>query len=126
MRVAAMLLLLYAQPVTRICSLRLDDVVTSPADVSIRFTSEAVAVPEPFGTLVRDYLPHRRNTNTASNPQSPWLFPGYTPGRHIHPQYLMQQIRKLGINLQGALNRAIRELVSIKLVIRMACEYGRF
>ena len=51
------------------------------------------------------------NLRTSTGPDSPWLFPGYTAGKHLHPNTVMVRFRKLGINLRGARNRAIGELV---------------
>lgn len=39
-------------------------------------------------------------------------FTSSRPGRHIAPQAIMMRLRVLGINLQGARNAALRELVS--------------
>lgn len=109
--VAAVLLLLYAQPVTRICSIRMDEVSISVDGLEIRFGKDWVPVPEPFAELIREYASNRPNMNTASNPHSNWLFPGYAPGKHMHAQSVMRGLRKIGINLQGARNSALRELV---------------
>jgi len=43
---------------------------------------------------------------------TPWLFPGYRAGKHLDPQSIMQRLRKLGINLLGARNAAIQNLVA--------------
>lgn len=102
---------LYAQPITRICSSPVDDVSISGDHSEIRFGKDAVPVPCPFSELIRRHVLARPNMNTAANPNSPWLFPGTTPGGHMHAQYLMKELRKIGIDLQGARNGALRELV---------------
>jgi hypothetical protein len=41
-----------------------------------------------------------------------WLFPGYHPGKHLDAQTIMQRLRNLGINLLGARNSALQNLVA--------------
>jgi hypothetical protein len=43
---------------------------------------------------------------------NPWLFPGYHPGKHLDAQTIMLRLRKLGINLLGARNSALQNLVA--------------
>lgn len=110
--VAGVLLLLYAQPLVRIAALRTDDVLTTAQGLSMRFGGGVPApLPEPFAALVQAHLANRPNMRTTNTAGSPWLFPGTSPGRHLHPNTLMQRIRTLGINPLGARNAALRELV---------------
>jgi len=39
------------------------------------------------------------------------MFPSTLAGRHLHPNTVMDRLRDLGVNLLGARNRAIGELV---------------
>jgi site-specific recombinase XerD len=110
-RVAAVLLLLYAQPLTRIAQLTAEQITANADGVSIRFDTDLVPVPEPFANLVCRHLQARPNMMTASNQGSAWLFPGYRPGQPLHPHYLMRKLRDSGIHLLGARNAALRELV---------------
>jgi hypothetical protein len=110
-RVAAVLLLLYAQPLTRVVRLTVDQITTDADGVSIQFDAEPVPLPEPFADLVRRHLHARPTMMTASNQGSTWLFPGYRPGQPLHPSYLMKKLRDSGIHLLGARNAALRELV---------------
>ena len=43
---------------------------------------------------------------------TPWLFPGYRPGKHLDAQSIMMRLRWLGINLLGARNSALGNLVA--------------
>jgi hypothetical protein len=110
-RVAAILLLLYAQPITRISRLTIDHVTTGDDGVWITFDADPVPVPEPFADVVRRHLHARPNMMTASNQGSTWLFPGYRPGQPLHPGHLMSKLRDSGIHLLGARNAALREFV---------------
>lgn len=110
-RIAASLLLLYAQPIVKIAQLRTTDIVLTPMELRINLgATDPSPIPEPFANLLREYLQHRTNLRT-SGAQSLWLFPGYRPGRHIHPGTMMDRLRDLGINLLSSRNRALRSLV---------------
>jgi len=110
-RLAGVLLLLYAQPLTRIGRLTLDDITADHDTVSLRFGAEPVPLPDPVAELLRYHLEQRRNTNTAANADSPWLFPGYRPGQPLHRSYLMKLVRDAGVHLLGGRNSALRQLV---------------
>jgi hypothetical protein len=111
LRLAAVLLLLYAQPVTRIGHLHLTDIVERDGTLAIRFGTEPAELPPPIADLLRTHLAARANTNTAANTDSEWLFPGYRPGQPLHRSYLMSQIRGAGVHLLGGRNSALRQLV---------------
>lgn len=110
-RVAAILLLLYAQPVSRISRLRLDDIVDNGTTMTIAFGRHPASVPDPIAAIIRGYVSHRSNMATAANATSPWLFPGYRPGQPLTHDYLMQQLRGAGLPLRSAKNSALRHLV---------------
>lgn len=110
-RVAGMLLLLYAQPLVKVVTLQIDAVDDNPDGMSITLGQKPTDVPEPFAQLLRDHIARRPNLRTGAGPDSPWLFPSTRAGRHLHPNTVMDRLRSLGVNLLGARNRAIGELV---------------
>jgi hypothetical protein len=110
-RVAAVLLLLYAQPLVRVAALRTEQIEVAPTEIRILLGRESAAIPEPFARLVRDHLAARPNLRTANTDGSPWLFPSTRAGRHLHPNSIMDRLRSLGIDLLGARNAALRDLV---------------
>lgn len=111
-RAAALLLALFAQPLTRIAALALDDLDVSGDEVRITLGPHGpVPVPEPFGNVLREHAENRGPRNVVANRTSPWLFPGNRPGQHIHSTYLMNQLAKNGIHLLGTRLAAIRALV---------------
>lgn len=71
-RVAACLVLLYAQPVSRLVRLAVHDVVQDDGQVSVRLGDPPTPVPEPFAAMLVDLTANRANMN----PDSDWLFPG--------------------------------------------------
>ena len=110
-RIAALLLLLYAQPLTRVAALRTDDVVVADSGLRLRLGRDLAPLPEPVADLLRQHLQARPNLrHTGQN--TPWLFPSTTPGRHLAANTVMTQVRRLGIDLRAARNTALRELVT--------------
>ena len=111
-RVAACLMLLFAQPATRIVRLTIDD-ITRAADgqVFIRFGEPPTPVPEPFATLLLQATTQRDNLQTATNPGARWLFPGRRAGQPLHASHLSQLVRDLGIPALAGRTAALRQLV---------------
>lgn len=109
-RTAAILLLLYAQPLVRIVQIAAASVHLSPSGVTIRLGNEPTAVPEPFASLLLQHLSQRPNRQTVNSTGTPWLFPGGRAGRHLAANTVSIRLRSLGINLLGARNAALREL----------------
>ncbi|MEV2226889.1 hypothetical protein AB0E01_44730 [Nocardia vinacea] len=75
-RVAALLMLLYAQPITRVLRLTTGDVLDSGTEVSIRLGDPPSPVPEPVAGLLRTHIGNRLNLTTATNHDADWLFVG--------------------------------------------------
>jgi hypothetical protein len=112
-RVAGVLLLLYAQPLTKIAALQYTAISHADAETRIALGKAPIPVPEPFASQLNHHRHNRPNLRTAGGAAgSPWLFPSSRPGRHLDPQAIMQRLRWLGIDLLGSRNTALRELVS--------------
>jgi integrase len=109
-RFAAVLLLLYAQPVTKIAKLRLEDLARQDDLVTVNLGSAPAVLPDAVRPLLEEHLAHRPNTFTAANPDSPWLFPGTRPGQPLTANSMMIDLREAGIQLLGARNGALRTL----------------
>lgn len=111
-RVAACLMLLYAQPASRIVRLTVDDIIQDGAgQVLIRLGDPPTPVPEPFASLLLQAAADRSNMNTAANPAARWLFPGRRPGQPLTPGTLGALIRDLGVPTVTARTAALRQLV---------------
>ena len=111
-RVAGTLLLLYGQLPTRIAALTMESIVLAPEELRISLGTEPAPVPEPFASLILEHLANRPNLRTAGGTmETPWLFPSHRAGNHIDPQSIMHRLRTLGINLHGARNSALQNLV---------------
>lgn len=110
-RVAGTLLLLYACPITRIVTLQVSDVTDQEDRMSIALGPRPTDVPGPFAGLLRTHLTTRPNLRTGAGSDNPRLLPSTLAGRHLHPTTVADRLRGLGINLRGARNRALAELV---------------
>ncbi|MGX1756154.1 hypothetical protein ACWIG5_04435 [Streptomyces lydicus] len=110
-RVAAALVLLYAQPATGIVRLTVDDVIDDGATVNVRLGDPPSPLPEPVVDLVRAYVQSRQHLPYASSRSSPWLFPGRQPGQPMNPVSLQVHLRKIGVPPQRGRISAIRQLV---------------
>jgi hypothetical protein len=113
-RVAGLLVLLFAQCVTRVVELRVSDLCEVERCLTISLGPDPVPLPEPVAALVSRYLGKRSNTNTT-NTATDFLFPGRRPGSHITATALTQRLNKLGITKlerQGALRHLVSEAPS--------------
>jgi integrase len=110
-RAAAAILLLYAQPVTRIVRLRIDDIIHHGTQTLLRLGEPPSPVPEPVACLLLDWASQRANMNTATNQDSGWLFPGRRADQPLHPTTLRDQIRALGIPVNPGRVSAIQRYV---------------
>jgi integrase len=111
-RVLALFVLLYAQPLARIQHLRVDDITfDGTGQMLVRLGDPPAPVPAPFDTLITDYLTARTNVMTATNPDSPWLFPGRRAGQPLQINSMRLRLTNLGIPNLPARSRAIRELL---------------
>jgi hypothetical protein len=106
-RAAACLLLLYAQPLSRIQRLTRDNLVDQAGEPHLRLGEPPVLLPTPVAELLhqltQDAEQHR--TGTA------WLFPGRLPGQPIAYRTLLRRLRELGFPIGQARITALRQLV---------------
>ncbi|RJQ66149.1 hypothetical protein D5S17_35565 [Pseudonocardiaceae bacterium YIM PH 21723] len=110
-RVAAGLLLLFAQPASRIVQLTTEDVIQDQDQVLLRLGEPPLSVPEPFASMLLDYTASRTNMRTATNPGSTWLFPGRRANQPLHQDYLAKLMGQLGVPTVAGRTAAIRQHV---------------
>lgn len=111
-RVIATLILLHAQSLQHILTLRLDDITDNDDELTINLTGTPVPVPAPFDNLLRTYLAERTHgMPPALNISSQWLFPGRLAGHPIQPTGIRLHLQHLGIPNTPGRSRALRELV---------------
>jgi integrase len=110
-RVAATLMLLYAQPASRIVRLALDDVITEGDEILLRLGEPPTPVPEPAAGLLLEWIESRDSLTVAANRNSPWLFPGRKVGQPMNPTVLAAQVNDIGVPVIAGRAAAIRQHV---------------
>jgi hypothetical protein len=111
-RVAGTLLLLFAQPLTRIAALPTSAIAITEHDVRISLGREPIPVPQPFADMLVNHTGSRPNLRAAGGiGANPWLFPSVQAGRHLCPQVIRERLQQLGIDLLGARNTTLQSLV---------------
>ncbi len=111
-RVAGLIVVLFAQQVTRVSRLTLRDLVEVDGELFLRLGDEPVALPAPVGALVLRYAGDRWNMATT-NTGTEFLFPGCRPGEHIIAMQLRIRLGQLGITRaerQGSLTHLLSEV----------------
>jgi hypothetical protein len=112
-RVAGLLVLCYAQPVTTIARLSLDRITHGPGGVHLLLGSAPALLPEPLADLVLALAATRKGHATVgSPPTSPWLFPGGRPGRPIGADRLALRLGRLGIPARPGRAAALLDLAT--------------
>jgi len=110
-RVAGCLVVLYGQQVSKVAALRTADVSCTGDVTRLRLGTDWLDVPEPVATLLRHHLRNRGNMTTATNPASPWLFPGQLAGEHRSYRRIVRVLHQLGIPARGSRHAAWHQLV---------------
>jgi hypothetical protein len=110
-RTAACLLLLYAQPLSRILTLTTTDLTSDDNGHSwLHLGDTPSPVPPPFDTLLHQ-LAATRHDHTPANHTSNWLFPGRNAGQPATYRAMLTQLRNHGLPLRTARISALRQLV---------------
>lgn len=106
-RIAGLLMLLFAQPITNICAMRTEQVDTSSPDrVLVTFETTPIEMPDPLAELLRTHLSRRGQASYASHDNG-WLFPGGTPGRPLVTETIRRQLVERGIRPHSARHAAL-------------------
>jgi len=107
-RVAGLLLLFYAQRLSTISNLTVDQVTEANGRVSIQLGTSPTVLPEPLAALVLDLIATRRAYTVIGHAdQTPWLFPGQRPGQHISADRLGLRLIAVGIQPGQARSTAL-------------------
>lgn len=110
-RVAGCLLLIFAQPLTRITKLTVDDVHDDDHPVRVRLGRDPLELPEPLGGLAAELKRERPGlATTAAGDRARWLFPGLRLDSPIHPEHLRRRLRGFGITARPARAAALMDL----------------
>jgi hypothetical protein len=114
-RVAGCLVLLYAQPVSRLLMLTTDHVTTSRDRVAIRLGNTPLELPEPLGQLTATLArvrPGRASTATGGTAPA-WLFQGMRVGTPLDETYFRRRLKRLAIQPLSARTAAQTNLAAL-------------
>ncbi|RKN68652.1 hypothetical protein D7252_14395 [Microbacterium sp. CGR2] len=112
-RTAALMFLLYGQPLSRLSEMRVEQFTrTDAGELIVRFSGKDVPVPEPFASIVSEHLTGRARVRTQRVDDNPYLFPGMRAGKHITAQQLREELNVLGIDVLAAKNTSLDDLVT--------------
>ncbi|WP_327031730.1 hypothetical protein [Micromonospora ureilytica] len=112
-RVAGLLVLLYAQPVSRIVRLTVDHVSTGEAGTHLALGRKPVHLPTPLDDLVGQLVTRRHGFAVVGRiTDHPWLFPGGAPGRPLSAARLVQRLLPLGLQARLGRNTALMDLAA--------------
>jgi hypothetical protein len=109
-RVAGVLVVVFAQSITKLASLTVDDVAINDETVAIRFGQTVITLPQPLADHLRELIADRCGRAAAQLPTPPWLFLGSSPGRPIGAQSLSRRLKRIGVECQA---RRLAALVDI-------------
>jgi integrase len=98
-RVAALLIVLFAQRPSRISQLATSDITIDGNQVHLHLGSSPVQVPQPLAGHLRKLLATRTAPTQAhlADP-GPWLFPGMHAGQPAAPVTISRRVRRLGVD----------------------------
>jgi hypothetical protein len=113
-RVAGCLVLLYAQPVSRILMLTTDHVTTSRNRIAIRLGNTPLELPEPLGQLTARLASERpgRATTAVGGSAPAWLFQGMRVGTPLDETHFRRRLQRLAITPLAARTAAQTNLAA--------------
>lgn len=106
-RIAGLLVVLYAQPVTNIRTLRFDMIDATPTGTRITFGSTPIELPPTLVALIARSTADRAGTDRA---HTPWIFPGRPWTQPISPETLRKRLATIGVPARAARTAALFQL----------------
>ncbi|WP_204249052.1 site-specific integrase [Nocardia arizonensis] len=97
-RVAGLLVVLYAQRISTISQLTVDDIRAETDTITMTFGTTPIILPTPLDELVRELVTTRRGKAKIGTPDAVrWLFPGGRPGHPLGDDQIAQRLHRIGI-----------------------------
>ncbi|MCC3311418.1 MULTISPECIES: hypothetical protein [Nocardia] len=110
-RIAGLFMLLFAQPLSRICRMRHDQIaLQADGTVTTTFDTVAIEMPEPLDQLLRDHLTDTGPASYANH--GIWLFPGRLPGKALVTENIRAELVAHGIRPHHARHAALFHLAA--------------
>jgi hypothetical protein len=102
---------LFAQPLSRVARLTVDDLTIEAERVTLRLGDTPLELPEPLAGHFRELVEKRRSLAAAALPgHERWLFAGASPGRPMGELALGRRLRRLGVSCGPNRRAALLEL----------------
>ena len=111
-RFAAAAVLLFAQPLTRIASLRRSDIAEAAGGWQIRFGARPVHAPALLNELLEELTASVPGSSRTAAKASDWLLPGRKHGTHITSDELRRQLKVLGMPIRPGRRGAMLALAA--------------
>ena len=113
-RVAGCLVLLYAQPVSRILMLTTEHLTTNRGRTAIRLGNTPLELPEPLGQLTARLASERpgRATTAVGGSAPAWLFQGMRVGTPLDETHFRRRLQRLAIMPRAARTAAQTNLAA--------------
>lgn len=102
-RLAAILVLVLGQQIERVVTLTWDDITLTDGVVLIDLAGFPIRLDPPLDQPIRDLVAAPLHTRTAAHPNSPWVFRGAKPGRHVDPAHLRARLKPTFSTLEARL-----------------------
>ena len=107
-KMAGLLILLFAQPPSRITSLTTAHVTLGQETVTLRLGPVPAQMPPPLDAYLRHLYDQANRTDTS--PEVRWLFPERFPGQRLSCSQLGRRLHDLGVHPQVSRSTALVEL----------------
>jgi hypothetical protein len=111
-RVGGLLVLLFAQPISRVLALTVDDITTNAQRVTIRLGREPVELPAPLDELVLTLAGAPRGHATTAATTTRWLLPGMRLDAPLSHEHYRRRLSKIGIPTLPARTGALASLAA--------------
>jgi integrase len=108
-RFAAALVVLYAQPLSRIVTLTPADITAADSGIYVTLGADRIQLPASLADIARR-LPRTRRNGVADQLSSRWLFPSGRAGQHIGAAALGNRLRAIGVEPRSMRLAALYQL----------------
>jgi hypothetical protein len=109
-RVAGLLVLLFAQPMSHIVRITPKEIMSSGGKVTITLGREPLELPPPVDVLLLQLRDQPDYNPRADDTTRRWLFPGGSPGTPLTTVQLRKRLQALGIPARQTRNTALRDM----------------
>ena len=111
-RVAGLFILLFAQPLSRICRMKPEQVAQRvDGTVTVTFDTVPIELPDPLDQLLLAQLAHCGH-ESYGNHRDKWLFPGRHAGRHLATENIRSGLVARGIHPSDSRKAALFQLAA--------------